>query len=114
MALFVFIFMAASTLHSSFLKFLLLLVSLFFFNYTLSLLLFVCTNFSIFEILGFWHCLLIVHGGQKIESAQTFMQVEVDHVKCMQTNFGECGSSGFGDLATIHLSSKRPKFPFGQ
>ena len=40
----------------------------------------------------------IVHGGQKIESAQKFMQVEVD-VKCMQTNFGEHGFSGFGDFA---------------
>ena len=29
-----------------------------------------------------------------------FMQVEVD-VKCMHTNFGECGCIGFGDIATF-------------
>ena len=29
-----------------------------------------------------------------------FMQVEVD-VKCMRTNFGGCGLSGFGDTATL-------------
>ena len=40
------------------------------------------------------------------------MQVEVD-VKCMQTNFGGPGLSGFGDFALFHLPSKRPKFPFG-
>ena len=32
----------------------------------------------------------IVYGGQKIELALKFMQVEVD-VKCMQTNFGGHG-----------------------
>ena len=36
----------------------------------------------------------IVHGGQKIELAQKFMQVEVDR-KCMETNFGGHGISGF-------------------
>ena len=36
------------------------------------------------------------------------MQVEVD-VKCMETNFGGRGSSGFGDMATFQ---KWPNFPF--
>ena len=34
-----------------------------------------------------------------------FMQVEID-VKCMHTNFGGCGLSGFGDITTFHLSSR--------
>ena len=45
----------------------------------------------------------IVHGGQKIESAQkihAMIQVEVD-VKCTQTNFGGCSFSGFGDFAPL-------------
>ena len=29
-----------------------------------------------------------------------FMQVGID-VKCMHTNFGECGCIGFGDIATF-------------
>ena len=37
-----------------------------------------------------------------------FMQVEID-VKFMYTNFGGCGLSGFGDIATFQ---KRPNFPF--
>ena len=37
------------------------------------------------------------------------MQVEVS-LKRMQTNFGECGFSGFGDFAPFHLPSKWPKF----
>ena len=37
------------------------------------------------------------------------MQVEVD-VKCMQTDFGGCDLSGFGDIATFMLPSKQPKF----
>ena len=36
------------------------------------------------------------------------MQVEVD-VKCMETNFGGRGSSGFGDMATFQ---KWPNSPF--
>ena len=36
-----------------------------------------------------------------------FMQVGID-VTCMHTNFGGCGLSGFGDIAT----SKTAKFPF--
>ena len=32
-----------------------------------------------------------------------FMQVGID-VKCMHTNFGECGFSGFGDVATFKNS----------
>ena len=36
------------------------------------------------------------------------MQVEID-VKCMHTNFGGRGLSGFGDVATFQ---KRPNFPF--
>ena len=46
----------------------------------------------------------MVHGGQKIKSAQKFMQVEVD-VKCMQTNFDGCGFFGFRDFAPFHLPS---------
>ena len=42
----------------------------------------------------------LVHGGQKIELAQKFMQVEVD-LKCMENNFGGCGLSGFGDIGTF-------------
>ena len=38
-----------------------------------------------------------------------FMQVGID-VKCMHTDFGGCGLSGFGDMATFQ---KRPNFPFG-
>ena len=37
-----------------------------------------------------------------------FMLVGID-VKCMYTNFGGCGLSGFGDIATFQ---KRPNFPF--
>ena len=36
------------------------------------------------------------------------MQVEVD-VKCMQTNFGGCGLSGFGVMAPFCLPSKTAK-----
>ena len=54
----------------------------------------------------------IVHGGQKIELAKNFMQVEVD-VKCMQTNFGRRGHSSFGDFAPYVCLQKWPKFPFG-
>ena len=54
----------------------------------------------------------IVHGGQKIESAQKFMQVEID-VKCMETKFDEHGFSGFGDFAPFVCLQKRLKFPFG-
>ena len=32
-----------------------------------------------------------------------FMQVGID-VTCMHTNFGECGLSGFGDIATFKNS----------
>ena len=52
----------------------------------------------------------IVHGGQKIESAQKIWQVE--DVKCMQANFGGHGLSGFGDLVPSSLPSKTDKFPF--
>ena len=38
-----------------------------------------------------------------------FMQVGVD-VTCIHTNFGGCGLSGFGDIATFQ---KWPNFPFG-
>ena len=37
-----------------------------------------------------------------------FMQVGIN-VTCMHTNFGGCGLSGFGDIATFQ---KRPNFPF--
>ena len=40
------------------------------------------------------------------------MQVEVD-VKCMQTNFGGHGLSGFGVMAPFIFLQKRPNFPFG-
>ena len=36
--------------------------------------------------------------GQKIKLLKKFMQIEVD-MKCMQTNFGGCGPSGFRDFA---------------
>ena len=36
-----------------------------------------------------------------------FMHVGID-VKCMHTDFGGCGLSGFGDMATFQ---KRPNFP---
>ena len=39
------------------------------------------------------------------------MQVEVV-VKCMQTNFGGCGLSCFGDFGNFCLPSKMAKFPF--
>ena len=38
-----------------------------------------------------------------------FMQVGID-VKCMHTNFGGRGLSGFGDMGTLQ---KQPNFPFG-
>ena len=37
------------------------------------------------------------------------MQVGVD-IKCMNTSFGGCGISSFGDIATFQ---KWPNFPFG-
>ena len=40
------------------------------------------------------------------------MQVEVD-VKCMHSNFGGRGLSGFEDIAPFCLPSKWQKFPFG-
>ena len=39
------------------------------------------------------------------------MQVEVD-MKCMQTNFGDCGLSGCGDFAHFSFAFKIAKFPF--
>ena len=33
-------------------------------------------------------------------------------MKCMQTDFGGCDLSCFGDIATFMLPSKQPKFPF--
>ena len=45
----------------------------------------------------------------RLELAQKFMQVGID-VKYIHTNFGECGLSSFGDIATF---KKRPNFPFG-
>ena len=40
-------------------------------------------------------------GVKKWNWLKKFMQVEVD-VKCMQTNFGGCDLSGFGDF--VHFS----------
>ena len=54
----------------------------------------------------------IVHGGQKLELAQKFMQVAID-VKCIETNFGGHGFFGFGDFAPSCLPSKQPNSPFG-
>ena len=34
-------------------------------------------------------------------------------MKCMETNFGGHGLSGFGVMASFCLPSKQPKFPFG-
>ena len=36
----------------------------------------------------------------RLELAQKFMQVGVD-VKCVDTNFGGCDFSSFGDIATF-------------
>ena len=36
-----------------------------------------------------------------------FMQIGID-VKCMHTNFGGCGLSGFGDIATFKNSQISP------
>ena len=42
-----------------------------------------------------------------------FMQVQVEvDLKCMQINFGGCGLSGFGVMATFVCLQKWPKFPF--
>ena len=51
----------------------------------------------------------IVHGGQKVELAQEFIQVEVD-LKRMQTNFGGRGLSSFGDFVLFMIFRKWPKF----
>ena len=45
---------------------------------------------------------------KKKNRLKKFMQVEVD-VKCMQTNFGGCGLSGFGVMASFCLPSKTAK-----
>ena len=50
-------------------------------------------------------------GVKKLNWLKIFIQVEVD-VKCMQTNFGGSGSSGFGDIAPFCFPSKTAKFPF--
>ena len=50
-------------------------------------------------------------GVKKWNQLKKFMQVEVD-VKCMETNFGRRGFSGFGDFAP-YLFVQRPKFPIG-
>ena len=39
------------------------------------------------------------------------MQVEVD-MKCMETNFGWCGLSGFGDIACFLFGFKTAKIFF--
>ena len=50
------------------------------------------------------HGLYIVHGHQKIQllriGSKKIMQVGVD-VTCINTNFGGCDLSGFGDIATF-------------
>ena len=50
----------------------------------------------------------IVHGGQKIESAQK-IYASRGYVKCMETNFGRHSISSFEDFACIQ---KCPNFPF--
>ena len=50
-------------------------------------------------------------GVKKWNQFKKLRQVGVD-VKCMQTNFGGCSLSGFGDFATFLLLSKMAKFPF--
>ena len=47
-------------------------------------------------------------GVKKWNQLKKFMQVDVDP-KCMQTNFGGCGLSGFGDFAPFCLPSKMAK-----
>ena len=51
-------------------------------------------------------------GVKKLNELKIFMQVEVD-VKCMQTNFGGHGLSGFWRLGFFCCLQKQPKFPFG-
>ena len=49
---------------------------------------------------------MVVKKFNSLESAQKFMQVEVN-VKCMHTNFVGCSISSFGDIATFkfgHIS----------
>ena len=50
-------------------------------------------------------------GVKKWNQLKKFMQVDVDP-KCMQTNFGGRGLSGFGDFAHFACLQKRPNFPF--
>ena len=51
----------------------------------------------------------IVHGGQKLELAQKFMQVAID-MKCMETNFDGHAFFGFGDCAPFLFAFKTAKF----
>ena len=46
-----------------------------------------------------WSSKNLIHQNQ----LKKFMQVGID-VKCMHTNFGECGLFGFGDIATFKNS----------
>ena len=50
-------------------------------------------------------------GVKKYNWLKKSMQVEVD-VKCMQTNFGECGLFDFENLAPFSFASKWPNFSF--
>ena len=67
-------------------------------------------NFKIGQISLSDHGLqsMVVKNLNRIESAQKFMQIEVD-VVCMYTNFCVHGPSGFGDIATFQ---NWPNFPF--
>ena len=60
----------------------------------------------------FWAVDYIIHGSQKIESSQKFIQIEVD-MECMETNFGGQSLSDFWDFAPFLFVSKQQKFPFG-
>ena len=61
---------------------------------------------GLYNIYSPWSSKRIINHNQ----LKKFMLVVID-VKCMQTNFGGHGFSGFGDIATFILS-KTAKFPF--
>ena len=54
---------------------------------------------------------MVVKKLNQLESAKKFMQVGVD-VKCLYTNFGWRGLSGFRDFAPFLLLSKMAIIPF--
>ena len=52
---------------------------------------------------------MVIEKFSNLNRLKKFMQVGVN-VTCMYINFGGCGLSSFGDMATFQ---KRPNFPFG-